>query len=152
MVTVNLHATFPQTLQKYHSQCEDARKPFSLQDKINLIDATFNASSVEAVIQNLKNNGSEWATKTVETLSKMSPTSMKITLKLLELGSEMDLQECLRIEYRLSQRCSEDHDFTEGSKCVDLKTKYSCLYFICEHRTMLSQKCILFRCPGFTGG
>lgn len=149
MVTANLHATSPQTLQKYHSQCEDARKPFSLQDKINLIDATFNASSVEAVIQNLKNNGSEWATKTVETLSKMSPTSMKITLKLLELGSEMDLQECLRIEYRLSQRCSEDHDFTEGSKC-DLNTQYSCL--ICEHRTILSQKCILFRCPGFAGG
>ncbi len=87
---------------------------------MNLIDATFNASTVEAIMQNLKNDGSEWATKTFETLSKFSPTSMKITLKLLELGSEMDLQECLRIEYRLSQRCSEDHDFTEGSKCLHI--------------------------------
>lgn len=81
---------------------------------MNDINKSFNADSVEAIVENLKNSGSEWATKTVGILSKMSPTSMKITLKLLQLGGEMDLQECLGIEYRLAQRCCEDHDFIEG--------------------------------------
>ncbi|CAL8106406.1 unnamed protein product [Orchesella dallaii] len=107
-----------EVLSRYHSQSPEARKPFGLEDKMQEINKTFDATSVEAIIQNLKNSGSEWALKTVETLSKMSPTSMKITFKLLELGSEMELQECLGIEYRLSQRCSEDHDFKEGVRAV----------------------------------
>ncbi|ODN06385.1 3-hydroxyisobutyryl-CoA hydrolase, mitochondrial [Orchesella cincta] len=119
---ISLNSSKPQdieqVLNRYHSQCPESQKPFGLEDKMDEINKTFDAASVEGILQNLKNNGSEWALKTIETLSKMSPTSMKITLKLLEVGSEMELQECLGVEYRLSQRCSEDHDFKEGVRAL----------------------------------
>jgi 3-hydroxyisobutyryl-CoA hydrolase len=40
---------------------------------------------------------------------------MKLTFRLLELGAGLELQEALQLEYRLSQRCCENHDFTEGT-------------------------------------
>jgi len=36
----------------------------------------------------------------------------------LDLGASLDLQECLQIEYRLTQRCCEDHDFIEGVRAL----------------------------------
>ena len=43
-----------------------------------------------------------------------SPVSMKITLRQLQEGINLNLQDCLEMEYRLSQRCIEDKDFYEG--------------------------------------
>lgn len=43
-----------------------------------------------------------------------SPTSMKITLRLLLEGKSKSLAEDLNTEYRLCQRCVEDRDFYEG--------------------------------------
>ncbi len=57
----------------------------------------------------------EWAEGLLKTLAQMSPTSMKLTFRLLELGAGLELQEALQLEYRLSQRCCENHDFTEGT-------------------------------------
>ena len=39
---------------------------------------------------------------------------MKITLRQLQEGINLNLQDCLEMEYRLSQRCIEDKDFYEG--------------------------------------
>ncbi|KAK3105582.1 hypothetical protein FSP39_001027 [Pinctada imbricata] len=43
---------------------------------------------------------------------------MKVTLRQLQEGENMDLQEVLEMEYRLSQRCIEDKDFYEGVRAV----------------------------------
>ncbi|KAG8432797.1 hypothetical protein GDO86_017151, partial [Hymenochirus boettgeri] len=51
-------------------------------------------------------------------LSKMSPTSIKITFRQLKEGSSLTLQEALRMEYRLSQACMKGHDFYEGVRAV----------------------------------
>lgn len=40
-----------------------------------------------------------------QTLSKMSPTSMKITFRQLQAGATLSLSEVLVMEYRLSQAC-----------------------------------------------
>lgn len=40
-----------------------------------------------------------------QTLSKMSPTSLKITHKQLQAGATLSLQDVLVMEYRLSQAC-----------------------------------------------
>ncbi|KAJ1186983.1 hypothetical protein NDU88_003762, partial [Pleurodeles waltl] len=47
-------------------------------------------------------------------LQKMSPTSLKVTLRQLKEGASMTLQDVLRMEYRLSQACMRGHDFYEG--------------------------------------
>jgi len=51
-------------------------------------------------------------------MRQMSPTSMKITHKALLAGAKMNLKDCLRMEYRLSQRCCDDHDFYEGVRAL----------------------------------
>ena len=43
-----------------------------------------------------------------------SPTALKVTLRLLQLGGDMDLAQALQTEYRLTQRCVADRDFHEG--------------------------------------
>ncbi|XP_024835508.1 3-hydroxyisobutyryl-CoA hydrolase, mitochondrial isoform X6 [Bos taurus] len=51
-------------------------------------------------------------------IKKMSPTSLKITLRQLMEGSSKTLPEVLIMEYRLSQACMKGHDFHEGVRAV----------------------------------
>uniref|UniRef100_A0A3Q0RBX3 3-hydroxyisobutyryl-CoA hydrolase n=1 Tax=Amphilophus citrinellus TaxID=61819 RepID=A0A3Q0RBX3_AMPCI len=76
----------------------------------------FSSSSVEGIMKNLKTDGSEFAKK--QTLSKMSPTSLKITFKQLQVGASLTLQDVLVMEYRLSQACMRGCDFYEGVRAV----------------------------------
>uniref|UniRef100_A0A8C2AJ90 3-hydroxyisobutyryl-CoA hydrolase n=1 Tax=Cyprinus carpio TaxID=7962 RepID=A0A8C2AJ90_CYPCA len=68
----------------------------------------FSAGSVEEIMENLKKDGSAFALKQTETLSKMSPTSLKLTFRQIQEGARMSLQEVLVMEYRLSQACMTD--------------------------------------------
>eukprot|EP01031_Cornospumella_fuschlensis_P025859 gene25859-31227_t len=58
--------------------------------------------------------GAEWAKKTLGTLRKMSPTSLHLTLAQLRRGKSLDLKECLKMEFRLVNRCMSAPDFREG--------------------------------------
>ena len=60
----------------------------------------------------------DWSRKTSETMLKMSPTSMKVSLRMLREGKHLDLKECLQMEYRLVRRCCEDSDFYEGVRAL----------------------------------
>nr|XP_022313161.1 3-hydroxyisobutyryl-CoA hydrolase, mitochondrial-like isoform X1 [Crassostrea virginica] len=91
---------------------------FVLEPHLEEINRLFNGNTVEEIVENLKTDGSEWATKQLNTLSKMSPTSMKITLRQILEAETMTLQDVLVMEYRLSQRCVEDHDFYEGVRAL----------------------------------
>uniref|UniRef100_A0A8C2AKC4 3-hydroxyisobutyryl-CoA hydrolase n=1 Tax=Cyprinus carpio TaxID=7962 RepID=A0A8C2AKC4_CYPCA len=96
----------------------DAEKPFVLQEQTEAIDRLFSAGSVEEIMENLKKDGSAFALKQTETLSKMSPTSLKLTFRQIQEGARMSLQEVLVMEYRLSQACMRGHDFYEGVRAV----------------------------------
>ena len=63
------------------------------------------------------NKHSEWAAKTIKTLSKMSPTSLAVSHEQLVQGVGKDLKECLIMEYRVSQRCMAA-DFQEGIRAL----------------------------------
>uniref|UniRef100_A0A672HHF1 3-hydroxyisobutyryl-CoA hydrolase n=1 Tax=Salarias fasciatus TaxID=181472 RepID=A0A672HHF1_SALFA len=78
----------------------------------------FSSSSVEGIIQNLKADGSDFAKKQAETLARMSPTSLKITFKQIQLGATLSLQDVFVMEYRLSQACMRGSDFYEGIRAV----------------------------------
>uniref|UniRef100_A0A8C8DR40 3-hydroxyisobutyryl-CoA hydrolase n=1 Tax=Oryzias sinensis TaxID=183150 RepID=A0A8C8DR40_9TELE len=54
----------------------------------------------------------------IAVLSKMSPTSLKITYRQLQAGATLSLQEVLVMEYRLSQACMRGCDFYEGVRAV----------------------------------
>lgn len=48
----------------------------------------------------------------------MSPTSLKVTFRQLELGSQLSLQQCLNMEYRIVLRHLENSDFKEGVRAL----------------------------------
>ncbi|XP_026872246.2 3-hydroxyisobutyryl-CoA hydrolase, mitochondrial [Electrophorus electricus] len=106
-------------LNSYQEQSTlDAEKPFVLQEHVQAIDRLFDARSVERILENLQKDGSAFAQKQAEILSKMSPTSLKLTFRQLQLGASLNLQEVLMMEYRLSQACMRGHDFYEGVRAV----------------------------------
>ncbi|EDW59070.2 3-hydroxyisobutyryl-CoA hydrolase, mitochondrial isoform X1 [Drosophila virilis] len=106
----------PDILQRFHCQPE---KPFSLQPVLEQINKHFSASSVEGILESLQNDDSDWAKKQLEILCKVSPTSLKVTFRQLELGAQMSLAQCLIMEYRLAVRHLEPRaDFKEGVRAL----------------------------------
>lgn len=87
---------------------------FSLKPVLDQINTCFSPQTIEEIISRLKADGSNWAQDTLKILSKMSPTSMKVTLKELEIGKKLTLDECLKMEYNLAVNCLENKDFYEG--------------------------------------
>ncbi|KAF5903386.1 3-hydroxyisobutyryl-CoA hydrolase, mitochondrial, partial [Clarias magur] len=102
-------------LDSYQEQSTlDAETPFVLQQHTEAIDRLFEGRSVEEILEKLQKDQSTFAQKQVEILSKMSPTSLKLTFRQLQAGASLSLQEVLVMEYRLSQACMRGHDFYEG--------------------------------------
>lgn len=84
-------------------------QPFSLQALLPHINCCFSGETVEEIVERLGQLQStkdksiaSWATKTLETLSKMSPTSLKVTLELMRRGRQSTFKECFRMECTLA--------------------------------------------------
>ncbi|XP_043600158.1 3-hydroxyisobutyryl-CoA hydrolase, mitochondrial isoform X4 [Bombus pyrosoma] len=107
-----------EVLNKY--QCIKFNQEFRLAPYMNKIDTYFSASSVEEIIQRLKEDNSEWAKNTLQMLLKASPTSLKVTMRAIQKGSTLNLSDCLKMEYRLAcTALSRTSDFCEGAyKCM----------------------------------
>lgn len=98
-----------QTLNAFHSDAG----PAPLAEVRAEIDRHFAFDSVEAIMESLS-LGSDWAVAQRDTLMKLSPTSMKISLRALREARGDDLARCLRREYRLVSAIKSGHDFYEG--------------------------------------
>ncbi|KAM4698003.1 3-hydroxyisobutyryl-CoA hydrolase, mitochondrial [Rhinophrynus dorsalis] len=106
-------------LDAYHKKSQAGNdKPFVLAEHMEKISSLFSANSVEEIFDNLKRDGSPFATQQLQILKKMSPSSLKMTFRQLREGSSMTLQQVLTMEYRLSQACMRGHDFYEGVRAV----------------------------------
>ncbi|XP_078183209.1 3-hydroxyisobutyryl-CoA hydrolase, mitochondrial isoform X5 [Callithrix jacchus] len=93
-------------LENYHTECKiDRDKSFILEEHLDKINSCFSANTMEQIIENLQQDGSSFALEQLKVINKMSPTSLKITLRQLMEGSSKTLQEVLTMEYRLSQAC-----------------------------------------------
>lgn len=120
---LKLDSTYPEdiqaTLDKFHKESTFSKgEPFSLQPYLPQIQKCFSGSSVEEIIANLEKDGSEWAEKQIKTLSRMSPTSLKVTFEQIERGAHLTLQDCLSMEHRMVKRIFKGHDFKEGIRAV----------------------------------
>lgn len=91
---------------------------FTLAPYLDKINNCFSAPTVEEIIERLQKDGSEWSDNTLKLLSKMSPTSLKVTLKQLDYGAKMNLNECLQMEYRIAVNCLANKDFYEGVRAL----------------------------------
>lgn len=82
------------------------------------IDRCFAAADVAGVLERLDGEGTAWAAETAAGLRRMSPTSLKLTFEASRRGAAMSLEQCLVMEYRLSQGCMAGRDFYEGVRAV----------------------------------
>jgi len=110
--------TVHEILQTYHKKADDPSSTFSLNDQINEINRIFSESTLEGIISSLITDDSEWSNKQLQILSKMSPVSMKVTMQQLIKGATMNLDEVLKMEYRISQQCCAQNDFYEGIRAL----------------------------------
>ncbi len=94
------------------------------------IDRLFKADTVEGVVEALERDGSDWAIAQRATIAAKSPTSLKVTLRQLQLGARMTaFAEVMRMEMRIATRLVLAPDFREGVRAVivdkDNKPKWS---------------------------
>ncbi|XP_019849677.1 PREDICTED: 3-hydroxyisobutyryl-CoA hydrolase, mitochondrial-like isoform X2 [Amphimedon queenslandica] len=113
------HYVVKSILDKYHKESLNIDdRSFSLTPHLELIDKCFSGGSVEDIQMSLLNDGSDWSINQLQLLSKMSPTSLKVTHRQLREGREKSFEDCLMTDYRLCQRFMEDKDFYEGVRAV----------------------------------
>jgi len=83
------------------------------------IDTAFAFDTVEEIIAALDSAGTEFAKKTLSELARKSPTSMKVTLRLLRAGRKSgSLKECLQREYDASHAVLASDEFYEGVRAA----------------------------------
>jgi enoyl-CoA hydratase len=83
------------------------------------IDQIFAVQDVEQIIARLEQSATPFAAETLKVLLTKSPTSLKLTLRLLRLGgTSATLEECLEREFAGCQRILASHDFYEGVRAA----------------------------------
>lgn len=82
------------------------------------IDHSFGKESVEEIMSMLATKDGEWEQETLNQLKDKSPTSLKVTLRLIRAGSRLSFDEALQLEYRVSQHFVGSHDYREGIRAA----------------------------------
>ncbi len=86
-----------------------------INDRRDQIKAFFEATeSLSALMEALRADGGQFARETLETLTRMSPTSLALTFDQMARGRSMDFDDVMRMEYRMVHRVMTHPDFFEG--------------------------------------
>jgi enoyl-CoA hydratase len=97
---------------------EDSGNP-SLAEHREAIDRAFAGDSVEAIVATLEADDSDWARDTRNSLATKSPTSLKVTHRLLREGARMTrFEEHMAMEFRLACHFYAGNDLFEGIRAV----------------------------------
>jgi enoyl-CoA hydratase len=95
--------------------------PGELEALRGTIARCFAADTVEGIGERLRAERGAfagWADGVVKDLLARSPTSLKITHRLIRLARNLDLRSTLIHDFRLGCRCLDGHDFYEGVRAV----------------------------------
>jgi enoyl-CoA hydratase len=83
------------------------------------IDSCFHFDSIEEIIAALQASGSEFAQKTLAVMRQKSPTSMKVTLRLLRRAAkDTHLRESLQREFEVAKAVLASDEFYEGVRAA----------------------------------
>lgn len=66
----------------------------------------------------LESDDGDVAKDMLRILSRMSPTSMKLTFEQLRRGRGLDMDDVMRMEFRVVRRVLDGHDFSEGVRAM----------------------------------
>ncbi|KAJ1949882.1 3-hydroxyisobutyryl-CoA hydrolase [Linderina macrospora] len=87
---------------------------YSLRDVRGAIDRCFKHNTVEAIVEALEQEGTEWSKTTLKQLQNMSPSSLKLTLEQLRNGRHLDIRSAFDLELQLAHHRLHSHDMHEG--------------------------------------
>jgi enoyl-CoA hydratase len=82
------------------------------------IATMFAGSSVEAILERLDRDGSDFALITARTIRSRSPTSLKLVFLELRRARDLNLKQCLAMEFRLANHVLPAPDFREGVRAA----------------------------------
>jgi len=89
------------------------------------IEQVFAADTLPDVLQNLDNlaksqsgNLSDWAQKTLSIIATKSPTSLAIAFGQMRQGQNLDMHQCMQLEYRIVSRVLSGNEFYEGIRAA----------------------------------
>ena len=88
---------------------------------ISTIGRHFSLERLEDIVTSLghaADQGDEMARDALATIRTRSPTSLFVTLRQILHGSMLDIDECMRMEFRILNRMLAGHDFYEGIRAV----------------------------------
>jgi len=97
-------ASAPDPLAAARDLAQARPEPVLLEDR-DAIDRHFAGADVAAILASLEGDGSPFARKTLEVLSKRSPLMLAVTLELIRRGRHMSLVEDLKMERDLVRHC-----------------------------------------------
>jgi enoyl-CoA hydratase len=92
--------------------------PAKLADKRAVIDACFGHQSLDQVLAALESHPDPWAQETLATLRKKSPHLVAVSFAMIKRGGQMSFDQCMAMEFRLSQVLAPDADFVEGVRAL----------------------------------
>lgn len=109
----------PTALADRLGAADETPPPSKLIDQRALIDRFFASDRYEDILAALRDDGSEWAQKQLAVLSTKSPQTIKVALRQLATGAELDsFADNMRMEYRLACHIIRRPDFAEGVRAV----------------------------------
>ena len=82
------------------------------------IDTIFAADSVEAILERLERDGTDWALDTTKMIRAKSPTATKLAFRQIREGAKLSFDDCMRMEFRMVNRVIAGHDFYEGVRAT----------------------------------
>ncbi|MBM7598848.1 enoyl-CoA hydratase/carnithine racemase [Virgibacillus halotolerans] len=117
--TTNWHTGNTEDILQQHldSYTDHPGTEGKLADLQTQIDQHFSYDTVEAIVDSLTTDTSEFAVKTKEMLLTKSPVSLKVTLEQLIRGKGT-LAACLQTDYILAKHFMRHDDFFEGVRSV----------------------------------
>ncbi len=83
-----------------------------------VIDHCFGADSVESIIENLREDDGDWARKQKKILKTKSPLALKITLRQMSEGQNLNFRAAMQMELGLSLKFLAGNDFYEGVRAL----------------------------------
>lgn len=89
-----------------------------IRNDFSIIDKAFGQKNVESILASLRADGSDFSMLALKFMSKKSPLSMKISFKQLRDGKDISFNDCMTMEFRMSQACVSGTEFYEGVRSV----------------------------------
>ncbi|MFZ2315957.1 MAG: enoyl-CoA hydratase/isomerase family protein [Gammaproteobacteria bacterium] len=83
-----------------------------------IIDDCFAFDNMEEIVQRLKISHHTVCQEALTMLQKKSPTSLKVTLRAMQKGHQLDFDAVMQQEFRLTTHFCEKHDFIEGIRAL----------------------------------